>query len=155
MLSQVVGEAGVTFIDVSSSHVDTSQQYFTISDVYMSYLTHGDVYNLHTHDVTFSPDKEPLKGRELYNDALDTDDVFYGRRSSQANRKPEFVRSATSIFDARLATSAVGTTYERKPRFRVDMSRDGDDAEGRVKRFVDFHSDLHSYKNMRVSIREN
>nr|KAG5693693.1 hypothetical protein BaRGS_008335 [Batillaria attramentaria] len=151
---KVLGEHGVTFFDLSSSFVDTSQRYFSIRDVYMTYLTHGDVYNLHTHDVTFSPDKTPLKGHENYDHALSTDDVFYGK-SNDPGRKPEFVRAATSIFDARLDTSTYGTTYEKNPRFRVEMSRAGRDAVGYVKRVHDFHSDLHSYKDMYVAIHED
>nr|KAG5693692.1 hypothetical protein BaRGS_008334 [Batillaria attramentaria] len=151
---KILGENGVTFFDLSSSYVDTSQRYFTIRDVYMTYLTHGDVYNLHNHDVTFASDKIELKGNENYDHALTSNDIFYGK-SSQPNRKPEFVRAATSIFDARLDTSTYGTTYEKNPRFRVEMSRAGREAVGYVKRVSGFHTDVHSYKDMYVAIREN
>lgn len=147
---QVIGTGGVTFIDVTSSREDTTQRYFSIRDVYVTYLTHGDEYNLSTHQVTFAIDKIPLRGNEQYTLALSSDDIFYGRRT--ATTKPEFVRAATSIFDSRAETSTYGTTYERNPRFQVDMGMITGRSEGYVKRMSGFHSDLHSYKDMRVNI---
>nr|KAG5693694.1 hypothetical protein BaRGS_008336 [Batillaria attramentaria] len=152
--AKVIGENGVTFFDLTSSFVDTSQRYFSIRDVYLTYLTHGDVYNLHTHDVTFSPDKIPLKGNESLTHAFTSDNIFHGK-SDTPGRKPEFVRLATSIFDARLDTSTYGTTQEDNPRFRAEMSRAGREAVGYVKRVNDFHSDRHSYKDMYVAIHED
>ncbi|KAK7094812.1 cyanophycinase-like [Littorina saxatilis] len=148
---QVLGEAGVTFFDLTSSYVDQSQRYFSIRNVYLTYLTHGDVYHLHDHDVTFAQDKTPLLGNENYDHALTSTDIFYGK-SSSSSRKPEFLRVAASIFDARLDSSSYGTTYEKNPTFRVEMSKTGQSAVGYVKRAHDFHTDLHSYKNMYVSI---
>lgn len=52
----------MTFIDVTGSREDTTQRYFSIRDVYVTYLTHGDEYNLSTHQVTFAIDKIPLRG---------------------------------------------------------------------------------------------
>lgn len=94
-----------------------------------------------------------MAGNEQYDDVLTSDDVFYGSKSD-SDRKPEFVRMATSVFDARNSRKTHGTTYETHPLFRVDVSGSGHDAEGWVERKHSFHSDITSYKNLRVDIYE-
>lgn len=150
-VGSVIGTGGVTFFDLTSSFVDTSQRDFSIRDVYLAYLTHGDEYKFDSNDVSFAVNKMPIKGRENYDRALTSNDVFYGKNAS-STRKPEFVRVAASIFDSRLDVASYGVTYERNPRFRVDMSKSNSHAAGFVKRNGDFHSDLHSYKGLYVAI---
>ena len=120
----------------------------------MTYLTHGDVINLHDRSVVFSVDKIPVWGSEMYNHALSTDDVFHGG-SLSSGRKPEFVRIADSLYDAKLDRRTYGTTHKTHPTFRVDFSRAGYYSEAWVERKHTFHSDIMSYKNMYVEIREN
>ncbi|XP_052773860.1 cyanophycinase-like [Mya arenaria] len=146
----VIGASGVTVFDLSNSRVHISR-YFNISDVYLTYLTHGDAIRLSDHQVTFSSSKTPMKNHENYDDVLTTDDVFYGTKSD-SERKSEFVRIATSVFDARNGRTTHGTTQEGSPRFRIDMSAEGHDAIGYVERRHSFHSDITSYKNLRVAI---
>ncbi|XP_076436143.1 cyanophycinase-like [Babylonia areolata] len=148
---KVIGEAGVTFFDLTTAFVDPSEQDFAIRDVFVTYLTQGDTFNLYTHTVTFASDKGPLQGNELYPEALTSDDIFFGKIGN-STKKPEFVRVATSIFDERDAVWSYGVTLERNPQFRVEMSKSGREAVGYVKRVNDFHSDLHSYKDMYVGI---
>ncbi|KAL4236965.1 hypothetical protein ACF0H5_005349 [Mactra antiquata] len=147
---EVIGASGITIFDLSRSIV-VSDTYFRISQVYLSYLTHGDSFNLNDHSIIYSPTKTPMLGHENYDAVLSTDDVFYGS-SSGSTRKPEFVRIATSVFDARLSRTTYGTTYEKHPRFRVDLSGTGHDSEGWVERKGSFHSDITSYQNLHVSI---
>ncbi|KAH3786892.1 cyanophycinase-like [Dreissena polymorpha] len=148
---QVIGTAGVTIFDLTHAQVHSSK-HFDISDVYVTYLTHGDVIQMTDQSVTFSPSKSPMRGHENYDDVLTTNDVFYG--TSDGSRKPEFVRIATSVFDARRGRMTHGFSKESGPRFRVDMSAVGNDAVGYVERKNSFHSDITSYKNLKVSIYE-
>lgn len=151
---QVIGSAGVTFFDLSKSSVDQHTPYYTIRDVFITYLTHGDVISLYDRSVNFAVTKMSMRGREAYDHSLTTSDVF-GGGSLSSGRKPEFVRLATSLFDAREDRTVYGTTYKTHPTFRVTMSRAGYDSEGWVERRHSFHSDLTSYQNMYVEITEN
>ena len=92
-----------------------------------------------------------MSGHEDYDDVLTSDDVFYGTRSGSSG-KAEFVRMATSVFDARNGDYTHGYTYETHPRFRVNVYGNG--AEGWVERKHSFHSDITSYKNLQVDIYE-
>ena len=150
---QVIGASGISVFDLSKARVIPGK-YFHITDVYMDYLTHNDVIRLGDLSVTFAPEKSPMAGHELYNDVLTTDDVFYGKRSGSSH-KPDFVRIATSIFDARNSRSTYGTTYENHPRFRVELSGNGHDAAGWVQRRTSFNSDVTSYRNMHIEIYVN
>lgn len=148
----MIGASGVTFFDLTHAQVRNASR-FNINNVYLTYLTRGDVISLADQSVRFSPSKTPLSGHEDYDDVLTSDDVFYGA-SSDSTRKPEFVRVATSVFDARHGRKTYGTTHERHPRFRVDFTAEASDAVGYVERHTSFHSDIHSYKNLRVDIYE-
>ncbi|ESO90782.1 hypothetical protein LOTGIDRAFT_163664 [Lottia gigantea] len=147
---QVIGELGVTIIDVSKSYQDTTSKYFSIHNVYVTYLTNGDIINLKSHKVTFSPTKVNLLGHEKYDDALTSDDIFRGVHS--LGRKGEFLRVAASIFDSRKDLMSWGTTYDNHPQFKVTMSKTGQNCTGAVERHSGFHSDMHSYKNMYLEI---
>ena len=151
---QVIGSSGVTFFDLSKSVVDSQAKYFTIRDVYITYLTHGDSISLRDRSVKFAISKVPMQGHEMYEHSLTTSDIF-GGGSLSSGRKPEFVRLATSVYDARADRTAYGTTYKTHPTFRVTMSRLGHDSEGWVERKHSFHSDMTSYKNMYAEIAEN
>ena len=134
--------------------VDSQPAYYHIQDVYITYLTHGDSINLVDRSVTFALSKVPMQGHEKYTHALTSSDIF-GGGSLSSGRKPEFVRLATSVYDARLDRSAYGTTYKAHPTFRVTLSRTGHDSEGWVERKHSFHSDVTSYKNMYVEIAQD
>lgn len=141
-------------IDVSRSVVDKTAQYFTIRDVSVSYLTEGDTIKLSDHTLTFSSDKSSLGGHEHYDHALKSTDIFYGNRADHT-KKAEFIRVATSLFDAKYDRMSHGTTYEKRPRFRVTVSRSGAGAEGYIKRGHSFQEDVISYKNLLLSVEEN
>ncbi|XP_071090235.1 cyanophycinase-like [Haliotis cracherodii] len=151
-LGEVFGELGVTFFDVSKSYTDPAERYYSLRNVFVSYLTEGDSINMKTRNVTFSPNKTPLLGNEGYDHALTSNDIFFGEGSH--HRKTEFLRVAASLFDARKDTMTFGDTHLTHPQFRVTMSKTGTDTEGYVERHGDFHSDTHSYKNMYVEIGE-
>ena len=63
---QVIGSTGVTLFDLSKSVVDLRATYFTIKDVYVTYLTNGDSINLFDRSVNFANSKDPLQGHEKY-----------------------------------------------------------------------------------------
>ncbi|KAK3585487.1 hypothetical protein CHS0354_003335 [Potamilus streckersoni] len=149
---KVIGAAGVTLFDISSS-IQTSARYFSIRDVYLSYLTYGDQINLQTRAITFSPTKTRMAGHEMYSKALTSHDIFYGG-GLNSGKKPEFVRVATSVYDSIHERVTYGTTHESNPTFKVTMSAVGHDSEGWVERKHSFHSDIISYKNLYVSISE-
>ncbi|XP_067656959.1 cyanophycinase-like [Haliotis asinina] len=151
-LGEVFGELGVTIVDISKSFSDPAERYYSLRNVFVSYLTDGDTINMKTRNITFSPSKTPLRGNEGYDHALTSNDIFYGEGSH--HRKTEFLRVAASLFDARKDTMTYGDTHLTHPQFRVTMSKTGTDTEGYVERHEDFHSDTHSYKNMYVEIGE-
>ncbi|XP_050400418.1 cyanophycinase [Patella vulgata] len=146
----VLGESGVTIIDVSKSQTEPQDGDFNIRDVYITFLTRGDEIDLNTHAVKFSSSKTKLGGHEQYDRALTSSDIFYGLRRNE--HKSEFLRVAASVFDATLDRSSYGVTYETSPRFTVRMSKTGSNCEGWVERHSSFQTDLHSYKNMYVEI---
>ena len=148
---QVIGSSGISFFDLSKSSIDSHSTYFSIRDVYMTYLTHGDVINLNDRSVSFSVDKVPVRGSEEYDHALTTTHVFQGG-SSGTGRKPEFVRMASSIYDAKLDRTTSGTTLKTNPKFIVRLSRTGFNSEAWVQRKHSFHSDVLSYTKMYVEI---
>ncbi|XP_064611801.1 cyanophycinase-like [Liolophura sinensis] len=152
--AKVLGDRGVVLIDVSRSVVDKTAKYFTIRDVSMSYMTDGDSIKLSDHTLTFSPDKSPLAGQEFYDHALKSTDIFDGNRADR-RKKPEFVRVATSVFDAKYDRMSHGTTYEKHPRFLVTVFRSGAGAEAHIRRGHSFQEDVISFKNLMVSIEEN
>ena len=149
----MIGQHGVFFVDTSRAITNTHSRYFSIHGVYAHFLTSGDEIWLKQMNITFSPTKTPMKGHENYDHSLTTDDIFYGK-SSRPNRKSEFTRVSTSVFDARLDHTTYGDTYESSPMFRVTMSRMDRNAEGWVERRGDFHSDITSYKNLYLEIKE-
>ncbi|KAL3863804.1 hypothetical protein ACJMK2_005536 [Sinanodonta woodiana] len=149
---KVIGAAGVTLFDISSA-IQTSARYFSIRDVYLSYLTHGDQIDLQTRAITFSPTKTRMAGHEKYSSPLTSHDIFYGGGLDHG-RKPEFVRVATSVYDSINERVTYGTTYESNPTFKVTMAAVGHDSEGWVERKQSFHSDITSYKNLHVTITE-
>ena len=151
---QVIGQSGVTFFDLSKASVDAHSRYFAVRDVFITYLTHGDVIDLQDRSVQFSNRKTPMRGHEMYEHALTANDI-YGGGSLNAGRKAEFVRLATSLYDARVDRIVYGTTYKTHPTFRVTMSRAGYDSEGWVERRQSFHTDITSYNHMYLDIREN
>ncbi|KAL5005981.1 hypothetical protein ScPMuIL_017139 [Solemya velum] len=151
--AEIIGQFGATFIDVSRASVINGSGYYDIRDIFVSYLTHGDEIFLSNMTITFSTSKTLMLGHEQYSRALTSADIFGGSRRNP-DRKPEFVRAATSIFDSRLDRSTYGDTKKSNPRFRVTMARTGHDAEGWVERRSGFHSDITSYKNMYVEINE-
>ncbi|KAJ8311278.1 hypothetical protein KUTeg_011173 [Tegillarca granosa] len=148
---KIIGEHGVTFFDLSSAHYDKAQNYFSIRNVYLHYLTHGDNIGLQKLNITFSASKRPMNGHEVYTHSLNSSDIFDGDRHSHG-RKPEFVRVATSVFDATLDRTTYGETYEKNPAFKVFLSATGREAGGWVERKSDFHTDITSYKNLYVEI---
>ena len=147
---QVIGASGISVFDLSRSQVHAEYKYFNITDVYMSYLTHGDSLHLSERAITFSYPKTAMRGHERYHEALNSDYVFHGAWSD-SGKKPEFVRLATSIFDNNTTRITNGVTHESSPRFRVALSL-GHDAVGFVERTLFYLSDKISYKDLRVDI---
>jgi cyanophycinase len=120
---EVVGRGGVLLVDISSSSLDTTAEYFTIRRVTGHYLTHGDHIDLTTREVQFDTTwKFDLAGNESNLFAMTSDNIFGG--VIEAGGKPEFVRVSTSLFDAQLDTVTSGTTIEKSPKFLVTFSKD-------------------------------
>ncbi|KAH3786890.1 cyanophycinase-like [Dreissena polymorpha] len=146
----VIGDAGVTLIDLTHAQIHPSK-HFNISGVYVTYLTKGDVIRLTDQTVTFASTKTPMRGHERNDAVFQSNDVF---AKADIPLKPEFVRIATSTFDARRGRTTHGFSKETGPRFRVEMSASANDAVGFVERNASFATDITSYKNLRVSIYE-
>lgn len=122
-VGQVIGIDGAMIIDLSNAEVDENAAHFHIEGVRAHYLTHGDQIDLTTLAVNFDTSwKSDMRGQERILNAATSDDIFYGWRSSI--RQAEFVRVATSLFDALLDNTTSGTTYEDDPMFKVTMTQD-------------------------------
>jgi cyanophycinase len=122
---QVIGAAGVFIFDLRNKERGTTSSY-ALYDVLGSYLTEGDRYRPATGQFVIASGKTSLRGREYYSTAMSaTGDIFSSPNNSGANgrRNPrEFVKVSADLFDSRV-TSTLGRTYERNPRFRVDLSK--------------------------------
>lgn len=120
---EVVGENGVFIFDLRNKERGTGSSY-ALYDVLGSYLTAGDRYRPVTGQFVIATGKTSLRGREAYSSAMTaTGDIFSSPNNSGADgrRKPrEFVKVSADLFNSRV-TSTLGLTYERNPRFRVDL----------------------------------
>ncbi|KAK3594653.1 hypothetical protein CHS0354_003576 [Potamilus streckersoni] len=151
--AKVIGSSGVTLLDISKA-ADEHSQYFSIHGVSISYLTHGDQINLHTRAITIAPNKMLIAGHEMYDHALTSTDIF-AHWDSDSDKKPEFVRVATRIYDNRNEHVTHGTTNETNPTFKVTMSVIGHDSFGWVDRKPLRNSDLISFTNLQINIDES
>ena len=116
--------SGVFVADLSTAYVDPVSPLFRILDVNAHYLTLGDRIDLRTRVVTFDASwKSNLAGAEYYNTALTSAAIFGGVIANRA--QSEFVRVATSLFDARLDSRTSGVTLEKRPEFVVHFLQGG------------------------------
>ncbi len=120
---QVIGAAGVFIFDLRNKERGTGSSY-ALYDVLGSYLTEGDRYRPAAGQFVIASGKTSLRGREYYSTAMSaTGDIFSSPNNSGADgrRNPrEFVEVSVDLFDSAV-TSTLGRTYERNPRFRVDL----------------------------------
>lgn len=82
--ARVIGYRGAVFLDASQAVVDPNESRFNLRNVRLSYLSHGDRYDLDTRAVTIGPEKtdefkiDPFaadfkpyyKTRQFYNDMV-------------------------------------------------------------------------------------
>eukprot|EP01106_Pelomyxa_sp_JSP_P003485 TRINITY_DN1522_c0_g1_i1.p1 TRINITY_DN1522_c0_g1~~TRINITY_DN1522_c0_g1_i1.p1 ORF type:complete len:171 (-),score=74.22 TRINITY_DN1522_c0_g1_i1:192-704(-) len=113
----VVGTGGVLVADLASATIATSPSW-SARGVVTAYATDGDAVDLVTGAVTFAATKVPLEGREHTTTASTSDDIFSYKLSSE-----EYVRVATSLFDASQSTSTTGNSYQSKPTYQVAFSK--------------------------------
>jgi len=119
---EVIGIAGVMFVDLSGAFVDGNSQYFRILNVNTHYITHGDKINFYARTVTFDTTwKNDLKGQEKNTQALTSNNIFGGKLSNSVYT--EYVKVATSLFDA-TALTTYGTSKENKPEFRLSFTQE-------------------------------
>ena len=120
---EVIGSNGVFVFDLRNKERGTGSSY-ALYDVLASYLTAGDRYRPATQQFVIGTGKTSLRGSEYYSSAMTaTGDIFSSPNNSGANgrRNPrEFVTVSVDLFDSQ-STSTLGRTYERNPRFRVDL----------------------------------
>lgn len=84
-----------------------------------SYKTHNVIHSIGEFlgNITFAGWKSPLKGRELYSNAVVSSDIL----SSKKIR--EWASTAAQFFDNKLDDVVTHTTSERKPPFEVTFDR--------------------------------
>lgn len=146
-----MGPGGVTLIDVSKAKAGNSNGVFSIQGVAVAYLTSGDLFNLQTRQITFSPMGRPLCGWKRFQRAQTSDRIFRGK-DAESQGKSEFHRVAVSLFDSSLDVKATGSSEENNPKFKVTMCRCAPDVAAFVRRKGSFSDDVYSYKNLRVDI---
>ncbi|PYC28196.1 cyanophycinase [Aquipseudomonas alcaligenes] len=120
---EVIGTGGVFVFDLRNAERGTGSSW-ALYDVLASYLTSGDKFRPQSGQFVIGAGKTSLRGREQYSSAMTaTGDIFSSPNNSGANgrRKPrEFVIVSADLFNSRV-TSTLGRTYERNPRYRVDL----------------------------------
>ncbi|XP_061407642.1 cyanophycinase-like [Lethenteron reissneri] len=121
--AKVVGKFGVLFMDLSGAWDDTASASWHLRNVRVHYLTEDDSLDMLSWRVTFAPWKSATGGREDYDYAVTSADVFGAR---------QFARVATNLFNSRYSKEATGSTKEKKPQYEVRMSKElGAGAKGR------------------------
>ncbi|VEP12704.1 Cyanophycinase (fragment) [Hyella patelloides LEGE 07179] len=151
---EVLGELGVSIFDLSDATVsDSEDDYWSISDVSMTYLTEGDRYNPLTETATFS-EKSPLvcnPGETV----ADSTDIFSTLGSNGDRDNPrEFIETALDLVES-CATKATGRSASTNPvPFQVTMTENnstqgylGADSQGVEKQsFTNLVIDIQSEK---------
>nr|XP_032813801.1 cyanophycinase-like [Petromyzon marinus] len=121
--AKVVGKFGVLFMDLSGAWDDTASARWHLRNVRTHYLTEDDSIDMVSWRVTFASWKSATGGREDYDYAVTSADVFGAR---------QFARVATNLFNSRYSKEATGSTKEKKPQYEVRMSKElGAGAKGR------------------------
>ncbi|MGW4523371.1 cyanophycinase [Amycolatopsis sp. NPDC004378] len=118
----VVGEHGVTILDLRGSHVSTLGCGWSITGAGYNYLTNGDSY------LPGPRRFEPAAGAHTVRPADRTpipanDDVFSSIRNPVGNSY-SLLRTASSLGANAVARTAVARTFEVSPRFDVRLRRD-------------------------------
>ena len=140
----MVGYHGVVFVDVSDADVDASGPNWQLRRANLHYLTSGDVISLSDQRVSFSPEKRSLLGRESRQNALTSDDVFFG---AAKGARSEFRKVAESLFDSAVDRTTYGRSVQSTPAYYVVMTQlSGSKAVTTVDGKI-------SYTNLRVDIR--
>ncbi|XP_072044853.1 cyanophycinase-like [Amphiura filiformis] len=121
-LGEVLGASGVLFVDLSKSTVSTVRNQWAINNVISSYLTDGDTYAFNGNKVNFATWKLNLQGREYYNDAITSNDIFCNPDKVIRNNR-EFAKVTRRLYDNRRDVTTYGDTDENLPRFRVNVDK--------------------------------
>ncbi|MDJ0634377.1 MAG: cyanophycinase [Xenococcaceae cyanobacterium MO_188.B29] len=150
----VLGERGVSIFELSNANInDREDEYWSISNVPMTYLTEGDRYNPLTKIATF-PNKSPLVCVPDKTVPQSTD--IFSTLNSQGDRTNprEFINIATDLVES-CDTTATGRSQEKNPvAFQVKMSENnstkgylGLDSQGKEKQsFTNLTIDIQSKK---------
>ncbi|MDD2715347.1 MAG: cyanophycinase [Candidatus Wallbacteria bacterium] len=124
----VLSDLGVTVIDLSRARAGAGKE-FSISNVLVHYLTHGDRMKIGKKEFQIADYKKPLAGREEILSVKPSPDIFscpehvVGTSETRICEK-EFMRVTTGLFKS--ANHVVyGTTWEKNPRFQVKMEKSG------------------------------
>lgn len=151
---QVVGVNGVYIFDLSQAkNISNNWEYFNVQDVYISYLTKGDKYNITSRAVQFASWKSNIAGHQKHNWPKSTYDIFsyYNNKSGEVTRPEEFTNITQYFMDSKLSNYTYGDSYEDTPMFTVEF--DKTNAVGYIQENqTDFWL---SYTNMKVSISVN
>ena len=129
-LMQVVGLAGVFFVDITEAIGFNVNGYFNLKGINAHYLTEGDHMNMATYSPQFAPWKYNLDGQEENENALTSDDIFLGNEDDKPHGTPELVEVAQSLFNSR-AFYTWGRTKETNPRYYVDMWKTKNDIKAK------------------------
>ena len=132
----VVGQGGISILNLRQSKVDTMNNYWSIFDIKMSYLTQGDSFNVQDSSIQFSDYKEPLVIDGQPKDIIISTNIFsswepYIRillnlnnvnnpmlfpelNQSDRPNKREFINTAFSLFKSSRSV-AFGQSFETTP----------------------------------------
>ncbi|NJK37969.1 MAG: cyanophycinase [Oscillatoriales cyanobacterium RM2_1_1] len=121
---EVIGEHGVSVLNLRAATVSTTERYWSISEVLMSYLTAGDQYNLQTQTVIFASDKRPITCQKQYL-ISEVSDIFSTFESDDlgTENSGQFITLATDLFRS-CETIVTGSTSTTNPIvFEVELQK--------------------------------
>lgn len=151
---EVLGELGVSIFDLSNATIsDPEDDYWSISDVSMTYLTEGDRYDPLTKTATLTEKDILVCDRDTI--VPYSTDIFsaFNTEGDRANPR-EFINVALELGES-CATTATGRSQETDPvAFQVTMTEkesteiySGLDSQGREKQsFTNLSIDIRSEK---------
>ncbi|XP_046650060.1 cyanophycinase-like [Daphnia pulicaria] len=146
-VGKVIGTTGGVLVADVTNIVVTPSATTNYEGVIVHYLTQDDSIDLLSGNITFASWKNPLKGKEVYTNAVVSSDILSARKSR------EWASTAAQFFDNKLDDVVTHTTSQKNPSFEVTFDRRTAAGYGGHLP-TDPTTYLVSHENLQVGIRE-
>ena len=125
-IARIIGYNGVYFFNLTKA-ISDEQFYFSISNVYVSYLTQDDIINLEEYSVVVAPWKKNMKNI-VKNIQLPPENyyIFSSIMNSDSKERlnsEEFTKVSLNLIEDNKINQTYGFTFQDEPRFRVLFSK--------------------------------